>query len=173
MFYGIQSLEGYGTSLEKCVDNCPRFIKRDKKGNWIYKLEADYYYDLPRKVGVFYGEWLRIIDNKTTGKSQILIPKGYVWDGCSPNFKVLDLFYVGTPDGAVDIQTMKPKTYYASLVHDALYQYMGFHEIDRKEADEIFFKIMKRDQFYLAKAYYYGVRIFGSFFAKKPTLKKA
>ena len=47
---------------------------------------------------------------------------GYAWDGCTPKFEFLD-FVIGTPDGRLDYLTEKPITYYASLVHDAIYQY--------------------------------------------------
>jgi hypothetical protein len=41
---------------------------------------------------------------------------------------MFDMFVVGTPDGIVDIKTMKPKTYNASMVHDALYQYFKWYD---------------------------------------------
>jgi hypothetical protein len=32
---------------------------------------------------------------------RIIVAKGYRWDGCSPKLNILDLFWVGTPDGAI------------------------------------------------------------------------
>ena len=48
--------------------------------------------------------------------------KGYAWDGCSPKFQILDLIF-GTHDGAISENTGKAVTYYASMVHDVLYQF--------------------------------------------------
>jgi hypothetical protein len=55
-----------------------------------------------------------------------------------PEVEFLDLCVIGTPDGVVNIHTMRPKAYYASLVHDALYQYLGWHGISRASADRCF-----------------------------------
>ncbi len=32
---------------------------------------------------------------------QIIVHKGYRWDGCSPKFNILDMVWIGTPDGMV------------------------------------------------------------------------
>ncbi len=56
---------------------------------------------------------------------------------------------------------MKPKTYYASLVHDALYQYLDTIPIPRKEIDRVFLEMLKETAFPLAFLYYIAVRIFG------------
>ena len=60
---------------------------------------------------------------------RLIIPREYTWDGCTPKFSILDIFVIGTPDGIKNINTGKPKTYFASLVHDVLYQYFRWHEI--------------------------------------------
>lgn len=88
----------------------------------------------------------------------IEIKKGYAWNGCTPRFSFFDLFEIGTPNGIKNFKTGKPKAYYASLVHDALYQY---ELVDRKFADKIFRKILKENDFMLANLYYIAVRIFG------------
>lgn len=65
----------------------------------------------------------------------IIVARGYRWDGCSPKFNVLDLFWIGTPDGVI-IGSERPEsgpdeyrhipithervTQLASAVHDVL-----------------------------------------------------
>lgn len=65
----------------------------------------------------------------------ITVARGYRWDGCSPKLNVLDLFWMGTPDGAI-IGSERPTdsgdedkhipishervTHVASAVHDVL-----------------------------------------------------
>lgn len=93
---------------------------------------------------------------------------GYSWDGCTPKWEFLD-FTIGTPDGRFDYLTEKPITYYASMLHDALYQYKSEIPISRKDADVIFLKILTESGFLWAKPYYIVIRIFGSFFGKWKT----
>jgi len=91
--------------------------------------------------------------------------KGYAWDGCSPKGNFIDITW-GTPDGMLDIKTLKPKTYYASMIHDVLYQYKDFHQITRKETDQLFYKMLKDANFKLAGLYYAVVRIGGGLYGK-------
>ena len=101
-----------------------------------YKLNSDYHYYNIRLKGIYLAtEYIFICDGYIT------IKKWYSWNGCSyvPDFK---------------------GTYYASLVHDALYQY----KVDRKIADLVFYDLMKRDNFKLKWIYYKGVYFFGKFF---------
>ena len=72
---------------------------------------------------------------------------GYAWDGCSPKASWIDLLW-GTPDGRLDDRTEKPITYYASMVHDVLYQYKHKILISRKEADILFRIILKKADLY-------------------------
>lgn len=98
-----------------------------------YTLPNNYHYYNARLNGVYLAsEYVFISDGYIT------IKKGYAWNGCSyvPDFK---------------------STYYASLIHDALYQY----KINRKIADLVFLDIMHRDNFKLAGIYYTGVMLFG------------
>ena len=67
-------------------------------------------------------------------------------------------------------RTDKPKAYYASLVHDALYQFLPDLPPDnkvytRKMADDIFLEILEDADFALRNLYYYAVRVFGGLFA--------
>ena len=79
---------------------------------------------------------------------------GYAWDGCTPKYSFLGLKIVGVPDGHIDIETMKPKTYYASLVHDAFYQYLEDVPVTKKEIDKLFVKMLEERYFPLARFYF-------------------
>jgi len=125
-----------------------------------FKNEEDYYKFVVRFRGrSFCSDYLEISIRGT-----IIIPKGYAWDGCTPKFTFLDLVF-GTPDGAIG-KHGKPKTYYASMVHDALYQYKSEVPISRKEADKLFYEMLKEEDFYWSKVYYFAVRAFGWMFGK-------
>lgn len=68
------------------------------------------------------------------------------------------MLVIETPDGIIDYMTGKAKAYYASLVHDALYQYsIG----ERKNADDLFYTMLKTARFMPAKIYYLAVKWFG------------
>lgn len=128
-----------------------------------YKLEDDFEYQIPvdKKISI------NVLRNgklwAALYKGRIVISKDYAWDGCSPKFNILDLFTPGTPDGRINVVTMKPKTYYASLVHDVFYQFRDELKVavNRKMADQIFLQIMKENDFMLRYIYYAAVRIFG------------
>lgn len=92
---------------------------------------------------------------------------GFSWDGCSPKFKLLGKYF-GTWDGKVEgkfynelnpIPEDKPETYYASLVHDFIYQSKG--TFTRKEADALFRELLKQQRFKYTNLYYFFVRMFG------------
>ncbi len=102
--------------------------------------------------------WLHIEKDGT-----ITVNRGYAWDGCSPKFKILDLLLVGTPDGIVNLQTGRPKTYYASLVHDALYQFLDdpHFPFSREQCDQVFLELLKEADFKLAFPYYWAVKYLG------------
>ena len=116
-----------------------------------YKLEEDYSIDTP---------WLEDCEHPycSVKDGVLTIEKHYAWNGCSPCFSVLKLFYITTPDGIIDYRTGKPVTYYASLVHDCLCQYkLG----TRKDADVLFYNMLCWAGFPLARVYYAAVRLFG------------
>lgn len=98
------------------------------------------------------------------GNGYINIPHGYAWDGCSPKKIIKDLL-VGTPDGAPGFDG-KPKTYYASMIHDALYQYKSSVPVTRAQADKLFYDMLLEADFYWAKTYYRAVRLFGGLMGK-------
>jgi len=84
---------------------------------------------------------------------------GYAWDGCTPKFNILDIFLFGTPDGRINVNTGKPVTYYASLIHDILCQFSNEIGITRKQADQVFLKYL--GDFQLRLLYYAAVRTYG------------
>lgn len=92
----------------------------------------------------------------------IIVERGYAWDGCSPKWVFLDLI-VGTPDGAINPNTGKTKTYYGSLVHDVIYQFLDDPQMifDRKDADKIFYESLLANKFFWSYIYYVAVRLFG------------
>ena len=74
----------------------------------------------------------------------------YSWDGCSPKIKFSQLSYLGTPDDIIDPKTDKPYTYYASMIHDVIYQFKDIITISRKEAD-IIFKLLLKEYGFIIK----------------------
>ncbi len=134
--------------------------------NAVYKFVHVEYYSIKTDFieRAFEKEFLKI-DNDGTITLLASQEKGYAWDGCSPKINFLDITW-GTPDGLLDTKTLKPKTYFASMIHDILYQYKAFHQISRKESDKLFYKMLKDANFKLAGLYYAGVRIGGGFFGK-------
>lgn len=119
----------------------------------VFKLEEDFEFYDPRLEGIDIS-----LPFVTLKDGVLTIMKGYAWDGCTPKRSFFDVAVIGTPDGIVDIISGRPKTYYASLVHDALYQYeLG----TRKDADKIFYELMKFQNFKLSWLYYFAIRIFG------------
>ena len=114
----------------------------------------------------FDSEWLSInIQGKITVKGSY--KEGYSWDGCSPKWKIFGKI-IGTPDGRIDINTNLPKTYYASMIHDAIYQYKNVKGmcLSRKETDRIFKITLKKGKFKSWKLYNLGVRIGGWLYGK-------
>lgn len=85
---------------------------------------------------------------------------GFAWDGCTPKWEILDLI-IGTPDGRLDYLTEKPITYYASMIHDAIYQKKKEIPLSRKSSDQIFYEILKDTGFTWAWLYYHISRLAG------------
>lgn len=130
---------------------------------WLYRLDDHFTWRSPFPVD---RDWaFQDADGHTrlliAADGTITVLKGYAWDGCTPKICILDIL-VGTPDGAVYSTTGRPKTYYASLVHDALYQFLpdGL-PLTRAQCDVCFLRLMERDNFTLRHVYYGAVRIFG------------
>jgi hypothetical protein len=130
---------------------------------WIYRLSRNYSWKSSRTLDrdwAFQDEQghTRLL---LTTDGTITVTRGYSWDGCTPKFYLLDLV-VGTPDGVVDTRSGHPKTYHASLIHDALYQFLpeGL-PLSRAQADRCFLELLTETNFALRYVYYAAVRIFG------------
>jgi hypothetical protein len=137
---------------------------------WIYELDVDYTISLKKYFNESFDQPLSFQDG--SGRERlVLYPTGdavirakYAWDGCTPKFALFDIV-LGTPDGIPNEQTRKPKAYYASLVHDVLYQFLDAHlPIKRAGADRAFFDILERDAFAPRYLYWAAVRVFGGVF---------
>lgn len=130
---------------------------------WVYRLPRNYSWQSPVTSD---RDWAFQDKNGKTrllisAEGLITVTRGYSWDGCTPKFCVFDLLF-GTPDGVVYSRTGHPKTYHASLVHDALYQFLpdGL-PFTRAQADACFLKIMAESEFTPRHLYYLAVRAFG------------
>ncbi len=99
----------------------------------VYKfvLEKNVFIQTGLKGREFVNEWVTLDEH-----GLFCIKKGYAWDGCSPKFVFADLI-IGTPDGRLNESTGKPITYYASLLHDVIYQFKMVIPVTRKEADDL------------------------------------
>ncbi len=115
----------------------------------------------------FTNEWLQISEN-----GDVVVKgsngTGYAWDGCTPKWNIFDLFLVGTPDGRTIVNTGKPITYYASLIHDVLCQFHSEIGISRKEVDKVF--LLYLGDFSLRYLYYFSVRSYGVYLGLKSKL---
>lgn len=137
---------------------------------WVFKLNEDYVYNLRQHLppdwnsGVAFQDKTgrRRLEIHPNGDARVLA--GYAWDGCTPKFSVFDIVF-GTPDGIPNEKTGKPKAYYASLLHDALYQFLDAQlPLKRAQADLVFLEILARDSFAPRWVYYKAVRWFGWLF---------
>ncbi len=71
------------------------------------------------------------------------------------------------PEGAIHKDTNKPKTYYASLVQDALCQFLDDDPpLTSSEADNLFLEIMGKYDFSLRCIYYATACVFGEGFRR-------
>lgn len=142
--------------------------------DWIFEIDEDVVINIRHHLppgwndGYAFGRNrpekpdLRLLELHPNGDLRVLA--GYAWDGCTPKLIVLDLSF-GIPDGIPNDYTRKPKAYYASLVHDALYQFLDDGlPISRKCADRIFLELLERDCFLWRKLYYIAVRLLGGAF---------
>jgi len=132
---------------------------KKRKGIYKYVTKEDLVYKTSLLNVEFENQWL-LINADGTIKVKGTHLQGYAWDGCTPKWNVFDLFLVGTPDGRVIVNTDKPITYYASLIHDALLQFRFEIGISRKAADHVFFEYL--GDFDLRYLYFAAVRSYGT-----------
>lgn len=134
---------------------------------WIYVLERDFVHNILDHLPAGWNKSYAFFDKKGKCRLEIhsngdvRVLSNYAWDGCTPKFSILDIL-VGTPDGVPNERTKKPKTYYASLVHDALYQFLEINpDVSKAKADKIFLELLTRDGFAPRYLYYFAVSVFG------------
>lgn len=137
---------------------------------WIFLLEQDYSYNILKHLPTDWNEGWAFVDRNGHRRLEIhpngdaIILSGYAWDGCTPKFSVADIVF-GTPDGIPNEITKKPKTYYASLLHDVLYQFLDAKvPLTRSQIDSVFLEILTRDRFAPRWIYFAAVRVFGGLF---------
>ena len=81
---------------------------------------------------------------------------------------------IGIPDGMPNPVTKQPKAYFASLVHDALYQFLDAGlPITREQADQLFLELLTRDGFAPRPLYSGAVRLFGGLFRRFTRWKRS
>ena len=130
---------------------------------WIYRLDESFSWNskLPIPEDMVFRDASGTVRLILEQGGYITVTRGYAWNGCSPKFCLFDLV-VGTPDGVVHRWTGRPKTYYASMIHDALYQFLGAGSpITRRQADACFLRLMGDSEFMPRYVYWAAVRLFG------------
>ena len=137
---------------------------------WIFILDKDFVFNVRRHLPSGFSQGCAFVDRSgkrrlelhPDGDAKVLA--GYAWDGCTPKFALWDIV-LGIPDGIPNNTTTKPKAYYASLLHDALYQFLDMElPMSRADADRVFLELLTRDSFGPRWIYYSAVRIFGGSF---------
>lgn len=140
--------------------------RSDSIANKVYKYvhEEDVWILTNLTGRDFENNWLKIEHNgKIIVKGSF--SNGYAWDGCSPKWHFVHLIW-GTPDGMLDYRTEKPITYYASMIHDVVYQFKKEVDISRKEVDILFKLNLKESKFMWWRVYSIAVKIGGGFYGK-------
>lgn len=130
---------------------------------WLYRLERHFTWDSGQQVprDLVFRDQDGTVRLVVEASGRITVMRGYAWNGCSPKFCVFDVL-IGTPDGVVHARTGKPKTYYASLVHDALYQFLLLDDaVKRRHADAFFLRLMGESAFAPRYLYWLAVRLAG------------
>ena len=170
------------------------FASRDREGPWINYIDYPLIYKADCAHGKqFYSEWLvidrgyiivnpgpSVLDKQTLTLSYDL-QRGatYAWDGCTPKRLFYWFALIGTPDWWNKEHTITRLTQdgkitqktvfwqlaqHASLIHDALYQYLDNIPIDKTEVDELFRQMLVDTGLpvYLARIYWFAVTKFGA-----------
>jgi hypothetical protein len=170
------------------------FASRDREGPWINYIDYPLVYKTAIATGkFFYSDWLVIEDGKIivnpghnifvreagTVSYELQRPRTYAWDGCTPKRLFYWFALVGTPDWwhtELKIKKLTPtgelveKTVFwqaalhASLVHDALYQYLDNIPIAKEQVDQLFYAMLLEAQLpdFLANIYLFAVSRFGA-----------
>jgi hypothetical protein len=170
------------------------FASRDREGPWINYIDYPLVRQIPLADNTFfYSDWLVIETNKiiiNPGSSEIDLtnktvsynifqPNTYAWDGCTPKRLFYWVALIGTPDwwhGEHKIQTINKQgelvdkkvfwqlCMHASLVHDALYQYLDNIPLSKTAVDQLFYDMLLEAGMpkLLARAYHLSVQKFGA-----------
>lgn len=175
------------------------FACRDHAGPWLNYIDYPLLQRCEQFAGrYFYGEWLIIHDGLliiNPGHSTVDLERGevrydfarprtYAWDGCTPKVPFYWLAILGIPDWwekrhsilrlhagqCRQSEVFWPLAHPASLVHDALYQYLNVAPLAKHEADRLFFQMLHQAgmSWPLAFAYYLAVRLFGALDVRGP-----
>jgi hypothetical protein len=184
-----RALEAKTRELEKWG-----FASRDREGPWINYIDYPLLYKSPIAVDkYFYSDWL-VIENGNiivnpgantydkeagTVSYNIQSPRTYAWDGCTPKRLFYWFALIGTPDWWHKELKIKKLTssgqiiektvfwqvaLHASLVHDALYQYLDNIPIAKQEVDGLFYSMLLEAQVphLIANIYLFAVVKFGA-----------
>lgn len=148
------------------------FCSRDRSGPWINYIDFPLVReDDVFKGRYFYSEWLVVHDGRiiiNPGPAQVDLTAGtvrydfgcqrtYAWDGCSPKVPFYWIATFGTPDWWDHLEPVQclqdgqqkqrlmfwPVAHHASLVHDALYQFLNVAPVTKAEADRLFHRMLR------------------------------
>jgi hypothetical protein len=166
---GVSSGSMYGSGTgQGMAMKCRNSVK------WKYRSENNFSWE----SGLDIAEDRFFLDDSGTVRliieagGLITVTGGYSWNGCSPKFCLFDLL-IGTPDGVVHVDTGRPKTYFASMIHDALYQFLRVNSpVSRGMADRCFLHLMAESEFSLRYLYWFAVRAFGWLFWRATKAKR-
>jgi hypothetical protein len=141
---------------------------------WLYRLEEDFTWPSKHATGtrLLFRDKKGVVRLILEPDGRITVTKGYAWNGCSPKVCFWD-FLVGTPEGVVHAVTEKRKTYFASLLHDALYQFIpdGL-PLKRRHADRIFRDLLRESDFAPWLPYWLAVYAFGWIVMRSTRVKR-
>jgi hypothetical protein len=148
------------------------FHSRDQEGPWINHIDGPVMMEVEFTRGKhFCSEWLVIDDGRiivNPGQCEIEHELGrvtyfprrtrtYAWDGCTPKRYFFWILLFGAPDwwektfilnrpnqkGVFEAQpVLWPMAHYASLVHDAFYQYLHVVPVSKDEVDKLFYDML-------------------------------
>lgn len=121
--------------------------------------------------------------NKKTVRYDLESNRTYAWDGCTPKRWFFWFSLFGTPDGLLRLlqvfsvekigknhyksvrrEVFWQQAHHASLVHDALYQYLDSIPLAKKQVDALFYTMLTECGFSRPMAFIYrmAVRFFGA-----------
>ena len=160
---------------------------------WLFNLKEDYRCPLSRyldqkSLDILKREVRQDIDfwdagrvwARITTQGELVVLAGYSWDGNSPKINILDLFWLGTPDGIINIKTEKPITHHASLVHDVLGQFKNDPQMPsvfrsnpvdlwaspgKLGRDTLYLKMLQKEGFALSWVYFLAVFLLGPLYS--------